>query len=112
VCAPWRGAILALTIYGLSLPGDEVEVGMSRSLYNDQLAGVFELILQLMDTLTADIDLVAQGGIGGPGDTATGIAMDGEGQQQGTGGTSGLRFLEDVSYNRHRHRASLSPGRI
>jgi hypothetical protein len=49
--APWRGAIFTLTAYRLTLPGDEIEVGRSRPFDNDQLASVFQHILQLMDTL-------------------------------------------------------------
>src|SRR5687767_8967964 len=102
--APWRGAILPETAYRLTLPGDKIEVRETRSLDNDQLASIFQKILKLVYTLAADIDFMAQGRIRDPGHTATLIGVDGEGQEQGTGGTFGLRFLPDVLYNRHRHR--------
>ena len=56
-----------------------------------------------MDALVADVGVMAEGGIGGPGDATAVIGVNGEVEQEGPGTAAGLRFLSDVLYNSHRH---------
>jgi hypothetical protein len=63
----------------LPLPGDKVQVGKARALDDDQLAGLLEHVFQLVDTLVADVGLVAEGGVSGPGDAAAVVGVDGPG---------------------------------
>jgi len=91
----------------LTLPCDEIQVGAPRPFNDDKLAGIFKDIFEFMTPLSADIDFLAQGRIGDPGDTAAVVGMEGEGEQEGAGATLCLRFSEHMVYNSHRHGRSF-----
>jgi hypothetical protein len=63
---------------GLPLPGDKVEVGGAGALDDHQLARRLQRVFELVDALAADVDVVVQGGIGGPGDASALIRVDGQ----------------------------------
>jgi len=94
----------------LAVPGDEIEIGIAGALDNDQLAGGLHRVLQFMDALATDIHFMAKCRVGDPGDATTVIGVDGKGEQEGAGGTLGLRFTEHMVYNSHRHRGVFPPG--
>src|SRR5262245_23194143 len=88
---------------GLALPGDEVQVGRPRALDDDELAGALQRVFQFVDALAADIDVVVQGGIRGPGHAAAVVGVDGEVQQEGAGAAFSLGFFADMVYDTYRH---------
>src|SRR2546430_15420728 len=92
----------------LALPGNQVEVGRAGALQDRQLALVLHGVFQLVDALAADVGLVVQRGVGGPGDAAAVVSIDGEVQQEGAGAAFGLGFFADMVYDRHRH-GELTP---
>jgi hypothetical protein len=63
---------------GLALPGHKVEVGEAGALDNHQLALFLQRVFELVDALAADVDVVVQGGIRGPGDAAAVVGVDGQ----------------------------------
>ena len=83
---------------GLALPGDEVQVGRAGALDDDQLAHALQRVLQFVDALAADVHVVVQGGIGGPGDPAAVVGIEGEVQQEGAGTPFGLGFFTDMGF--------------
>jgi hypothetical protein len=89
---------------GFPLPGDEVEVGVPRTLDDDQLAALLQRVLQFVDALVTDVGLVAEGGVSRPGDAAAVVGVDGEVEQEGAGTVAGIGLFADVCYHFHRHR--------
>ena len=87
----------------LPLPGDAIEIGRARALNDHELAGLLQGIFHFVDALVADVGVLAEGGIGGPGHATALIGVDGEVKEKGAGTAAGLRFLSDVLYNGHRH---------
>jgi hypothetical protein len=63
---------------GVALPGNQVQVSRPGALNDHQLAGALQRVLQFMDALAADIDIMVQGGIGGPGDPTAIIGVNGQ----------------------------------
>jgi hypothetical protein len=90
------------------LPGDKVEVGGAGARQDRQLTRALQGVFQLVDALAADVGLVEQRGIGGPGDAAAVIGVDGEIQQEGAGTAFALGFFADMVYDRYRH-GELTP---
>jgi hypothetical protein len=86
---------------GLALPGDPVQVGRPGALDDHQLAGALQRVLHFVDALAADVDIVVQGGVGGPGHAAAVVGVDREVQQEGAGTAFGLGFFADMVYARH-----------
>src|SRR6266850_3099841 len=93
---------------GLALPGDEVQVGRAGALDDHQLAGALQRVLHFVDALAADVDVVIEGGIRGPGDPTAVVGVDREVQQEGAGTAFGLGFFADMVYDRYRH-GELTP---
>ena len=87
MCGARRSTIGPVATHRLTLPCDEIQVGAPRTFDDDKLAGIFKYIFEFMTPLPADIDLLAQGPIGDPGDTAAVVGMEGEGEQEGASAT-------------------------
>ena len=85
----------------LPLPGDEIEVGCAGTLDDHELADLLQGILQFVDALVADVGVLAEGGISGPGHATAVIGVNGEVEQKGPGTAAGLRFFSDVCYDSH-----------
>jgi hypothetical protein len=82
-----------------ALPGHTVEIGEAGALDDDEFAESLQRVLQFVNALAADMDVVEQGCIGGPGDASAIIGVDREIQQEGAGAAFGLGFFADMVYD-------------